>query len=180
MQLTLFPPARKGHATQLAAARAVAPFTPSQRDRVAAYVLSRGDDGSTNEEIATALDMRLSSVCGRVNELKRLGELVLAKNEYAEVMTRKGTSGIGALVWRHKSAPSPYATLEGTFTGFADGTMSINNITLQVDCPHPPFLASDIGYQVRVQTKSGRVTKIEWPLSTVAMGMKGSDASQLD
>lgn len=172
MQLSLFPPARRNHPTQNAAARAIAPYTPSMRERVSAFVLSRGYDGATNEEIATALDMRLSSVCGRVNELKHQGELSFSG------LTRKGSSGVPALVWRHKSAPNPYATLSGTLTAFTDRTMTVNGITLQIECPHPPFSDSNIGSQVQVHTKSGIVTRIEWPLSTA--GMVRSDASQLD
>lgn len=180
MQLTLFPPARKGHVTQQAGARHIAPHTPSMREKVSAYVLSRGWDGATNEEIATALNMRLSSVCGRVNELKHLGELVTCPGEHGGLKTRKGTSGVPAIVVRHKSAPNPFATLEGTLTAFTDSTMSINGITLQIDCKHPPFSDSNIGKQVMVTTKSGRVIQIQWPLSTVAMGMTSEDASGLD
>lgn len=45
----------------------------SQRKRVLIELVSRGSAGATREEIASATGLRLASVCGRVNELIRLG-----------------------------------------------------------------------------------------------------------
>lgn len=48
----------------------------TQRERVLLELVSRGIEGATREEIAAATKLRLASVCGRVNELLRLGLVV--------------------------------------------------------------------------------------------------------
>ena len=44
----------------------------SQRERVMIALLACGSHGATREELAELAEIRLASVCGRVNELLRL------------------------------------------------------------------------------------------------------------
>lgn len=89
----LHPPARPECRTQVAASNAVAPYTPTMRERVLAYLLERGSEGATIEEIAGALGMRVSSVCGRVNELRKVDRI------RDRGVTRANQSGVQAIVW---------------------------------------------------------------------------------
>lgn len=85
-------PARRGHRTQQAGAADVAARAPGQRERVLAFIASR-PEGATIEEISDALALRVSSVCGRVSELRSL-EAIRERG-----LTRKNKSGVDALVW---------------------------------------------------------------------------------
>jgi hypothetical protein len=62
-------PGHRGVATQVAAAKRVAPRANSMRGRILAHLIEKGEHGATREEIAAALDMKLQTVCGRVREL---------------------------------------------------------------------------------------------------------------
>jgi hypothetical protein len=80
--------------TSIAAAEAIRDMAPTKRGEVFACVAKRGEHGATREEIAEALGMRLSSVCGRCRELVELSLL------YDTGTTRAGTSGREAVVLR--------------------------------------------------------------------------------
>ena len=56
--------------TSKAAAHAIREHAPTMRERVFDFIAGR-PDGATIEEIADGLDMRQSSVCGRIAELAR-------------------------------------------------------------------------------------------------------------
>ena len=67
-------PAAGKAATSRAAAESIrGQVALTQRERVMAEIVRCGWDGATREEIAVATGLRLASVCGRVNELLRLG-----------------------------------------------------------------------------------------------------------
>ena len=87
------PAARAGQVTQQGAAAAVAGKAPAMRERVYVYVRARLD-GATNEEIADALKMKIQTVCGRVNELQKLG-----RSEWRGE-SRATCAGVKAKVWR--------------------------------------------------------------------------------
>lgn len=74
--------------TSIEAAEAVAGLAPAMRARVRAYIMDQRD-GATRHEIAAGLRMKLQTVCGRCNELLKLG-LIYQSDE-----TRK-TSGLGS------------------------------------------------------------------------------------
>lgn len=86
-------PPHNGTATSRAAAASMDAGTLAQQERyiVARVRVSRG--GLTRQEIADCEEMRLSSVCARVNELIRRGVLM-------ERGERRGESGrMQAVVW---------------------------------------------------------------------------------
>lgn len=63
-------PATGWASTSKAAAHAIREHAPTMRERVFEFIAER-PDGATIEEIAEGLDMRQSSVCGRIAELAR-------------------------------------------------------------------------------------------------------------
>jgi len=77
--------------TSDAARDSIADVAPTMRERVYGFIAHRAH-GATNEEITVALDMRMSTVSARTNELKREGRIV----ESGE--TRPTTSGRNAAV----------------------------------------------------------------------------------
>lgn len=83
--------------TSKAAAKAIAAHAPDQRAKVLAFLADRGADGATIEQIADGLDLRQSSVCGRVAELARPTEgPALIRDSGAR---RRTASGCAAKVW---------------------------------------------------------------------------------
>jgi len=70
------PPAHNRTPTSRQAAEDVTASTPSRRDRVAAFVLSRGPRGATRDEISIALQLPIQSVCHPVNYLLHAGVLI--------------------------------------------------------------------------------------------------------
>ncbi len=90
--VSALPPFRAGNATQESAAKSIAPHTPTLRERV--YDFIRANQGATNEEIAYWTGIKLSSVCGRVSELRKLDRI------RDSGMTRAGASGVKAKIWR--------------------------------------------------------------------------------
>ena len=87
------PPARRGQETQAAGAAAIAPHAPGLRAKVYGYIRSRGESGATDEEISHALAMKVSSVCGRRNELLMQGRVREAP------LRRAANSGVEVKVW---------------------------------------------------------------------------------
>jgi len=95
------PPARKrGPATSKAAARSMRSAAPSIRDRVLLHIADVGERGATNEQLADALGLRMSTVTARVNELSKRGYV----RDSGE--RRVTTSGRSAIVWKTRVAPS--------------------------------------------------------------------------
>ena len=75
-QLGLFDrPPDNGTITSRQAAKAIAPAAGTLRARVLGFVASQGQRGATLDEISIGLEMRLSTVCARANELKKSGQL---------------------------------------------------------------------------------------------------------
>lgn len=95
MQKTLFdmPPARAGQVTQQAAAQSIRHRTPAMRQRVLQYI-AESPVGATIDEIAIALEMRTSTVCGRVNELANMEKIA-----WDGKTQRRTSSGCIAKVW---------------------------------------------------------------------------------
>jgi hypothetical protein len=79
--------------TSRAAAVAHTHVAVEQGERVYAELVRRGRHGATNEELAVALGMRVSSVCGRVGTLKADGRVVDSGQR------RAGLSGLKHKVW---------------------------------------------------------------------------------
>lgn len=75
------PPYQRKSATSREAAIAIAPHAPTQAARVWEYVLSRGVEGATREEIALALHIKEASSTARVAELIESGELAATGNK---------------------------------------------------------------------------------------------------
>lgn len=82
--------------TSKAAAHAIREHAPTMRERVYDFIVERAD-GATIEEIADALDMRQSSVCGRIAELARpaIGPARIVDSG----RRRKTSSRVEAKVW---------------------------------------------------------------------------------
>lgn len=75
-------------------ARRAGPETSKgNRARIMAYLIHRGQHGATHEEVSVALDIRLSSVCGRFGELRKL---YLVRDSGSR---RPTSSGRPAIVW---------------------------------------------------------------------------------
>lgn len=91
VQLALFGADDATRQTRAIAAAAM-PTGPSRRDRLARWIADRGHLGATREEIATALRMKIQSVCPLVKEMQRAGRLVPTHR------TRPTTSGKPAVV----------------------------------------------------------------------------------
>lgn len=66
-------PYQKTSQTSRLGADAVLPHAPSQRERIVAYLAAHGPH--TRSELAEALGMRLSAVCGRTKPLLDDGKL---------------------------------------------------------------------------------------------------------
>lgn len=79
--------------TSRAAAVAMRRASGGQLARVLQYVVMRGSEGATNEEIAGACEIKLQSVCARTNDLAKRG---LIRDSGRE---RKTSSGHNARVW---------------------------------------------------------------------------------
>lgn len=93
-------PPHNGTPTSIAAAESIAPFTGAQASKVAEFIRSRGKQGATRQEIADGLQMRLQSVCGRVNELLR-------STSFIEQGTRPNPNGKQAAVVISAAQQSP-------------------------------------------------------------------------
>lgn len=72
-RLAQLPPAAPGSPSSEAAARAIAGAVIPQARRIHAYIAQQQARGATREEIAEAMALRLSAVCGRVRTLYRQG-----------------------------------------------------------------------------------------------------------
>lgn len=82
------------------------PRASSLRDQVLAFIRDAGEAGATNEEISTALEMKIQTVCPRVYELRANGQV---KDSGERRMT---TAGVRAKVWR---VPPPPRTVQKEF-----------------------------------------------------------------
>lgn len=103
------PPAHRNAppGTSDAAARWVAPFTGTMRERVYAYIAACGSNGATDDEGETALGIRPQSYTPRRGELVNAGRVVDSGRR------RPTASGSPAAVWiavEHDQSP---ATAEG-------------------------------------------------------------------
>ena len=87
------PPFPHGSETARLAAEAIAPHAPILRDRVLAFIASRGPDGAIDEEVALGLRIRESTARARRVELRDLG-IVINSGQ-----VRPTTSGRLAVVW---------------------------------------------------------------------------------
>ncbi len=90
------PPFKRDSETSIAAAKDVRPKAPSYRAACLGFVYGRGRAGATNEEVATALGMKIQTVCPRMKELREAGQLVDSQ------LRRETDSGRQAVVWIHK------------------------------------------------------------------------------
>lgn len=96
-ELPLFaenPPARRGQATQQAAAWMIRSHAASARARVLSYIESKRATGATIEELSICLGMKESTVCGRISELRDRYELIVDSGQ-----RRRTSSGAEAIVW---------------------------------------------------------------------------------
>jgi hypothetical protein len=82
----------RGAETSEEAHAKIAPTLADQRERVYAFIRSRGHTGATGEEVAIALEMRVHSVSGRVSELLRDARV------YTDGRKRQTSSGCNARV----------------------------------------------------------------------------------
>lgn len=75
MSLHPFPPARRNApaGTSDVAAVEIAPHTPTMRDRILAFIRSRGAHGATDDEAEAALGIKPQSYTPRRGELVKLG-----------------------------------------------------------------------------------------------------------
>lgn len=67
-------PGHRGVDTQVAAAKRVDLHAPTARQRVLEHLIACG--GASREEVATAIGMKLQSVCGRMRELVLDGKVI--------------------------------------------------------------------------------------------------------
>lgn len=89
-------PYKRDSETSRAAAEQSRPKAPSYRAACLGFVYGRARAGATNEEVATALGMKIQTVCPRMKELRETGQLV------DSAMRRATESGRDAVVWIHK------------------------------------------------------------------------------
>lgn len=101
VQLALFGADDATRQTRAIAAATAIATGPSRRDRLARWIADRGHLGATREEIATALRMKIQSVCPLVKEMQRAGRLVPTHR------TRPTTSGKPAVVLIAPSFTTP-------------------------------------------------------------------------
>jgi hypothetical protein len=94
----VFPPYQKASATSKAGAAHVFAHAPGIRARVVAYVETCSAAGATRDEIAHALSLRLSSVCGRVAEAmdERRGVPTLHRSGRVRISRIPGASNVPA------------------------------------------------------------------------------------
>lgn len=94
-RLALRPPARRNapRGTSDAAAERIKPHAPDARERILAFIASRGPDGATDDEGETALGIKPQSYTPRRGELARLGLIVDSG------LRRPTASGRWAAVW---------------------------------------------------------------------------------
>lgn len=90
---------RRGHETQEAAARKVAPRAPSLREFIYSFIDGRGHYGATNEEIARVLDLHPPTVCGRVRELQGGKRGEYPRRICDSGLRRDTERGCSAIVW---------------------------------------------------------------------------------
>ena len=93
---------RRGHETQEAAARKVAPWARGYRERIYDFIAVRGEEGATIDEIHRELRIHLGTCCGRISELKggtRCGKWWPHRIEDSG-RKRDTSSGSPAIVWR--------------------------------------------------------------------------------
>ncbi|MCP4677693.1 MAG: hypothetical protein GY854_19690 [Deltaproteobacteria bacterium] len=93
------PPHQQHSDTSRGAAVAVASKASKQRAQVYAHILSKGNNGATDEEIGTALDLGGNSVRPRRRELVIAGRVVDSGHR------RKTTTGRDATVWVWANCP---------------------------------------------------------------------------
>lgn len=89
-------PYKRDSETSRKAAEEVRPKAKSYRAACLGYVYGRGRAGATNEEVATALGMKIQTVCPRMLELREAKQLVDSQ------LRRPTASGRDAVVWIHK------------------------------------------------------------------------------
>ena len=103
LQLTLTPRpapfARKSPTSRAAAKRAEAK-APSYRAHILGFMVAKGTQGATNDEIAEALDIAIQAVCPRMHELRADGLVI------ESAQTRITRSGRQARVWLHWDQPA--------------------------------------------------------------------------
>lgn len=87
------PPHVKASATSRAAAQAIEPRTPSLRLQVLEFILSCGEQGATDQEIAAALNLSGDTQRPRRCELVKQGKIRPA------FKMRKTSAGRDAQVW---------------------------------------------------------------------------------
>lgn len=92
------PPANRS-VTSRAAARSVAHASLTIRERTLEFIVARGQQGATAEEISDELALRLQTVCPRLNELAETRQIVDSGR------TRNTRSGRSARVVVVNSAP---------------------------------------------------------------------------
>ena len=86
------PPFQKTR-TSRAAAAAIAEMAGTVRGEVFSFLEGRGLEGATIEEISIGLELKESTVCGRLSELKKLH--LVRHNGQTRLTTRKRS----AMVW---------------------------------------------------------------------------------
>lgn len=62
-------PYQPSSATSQAAAASMEEYAPTQKQQVLDFIIKRGINGATREEIADSLPMQLQTVCSAVNDL---------------------------------------------------------------------------------------------------------------
>lgn len=82
-----------GSETSEAAARAVQTRAPTQRQKLVAYLLEQGPEGATTDQLKQISGLGNSSVCPRLRELHRDGEVVCLTE------VRKTRKGLYAYVY---------------------------------------------------------------------------------
>lgn len=87
------PPAQRHSETSMAAAEAIRPSAATLRMKVLGFIVARGGDGATDEEVQAALRLEGSTQRSRRVELVDAG---LVKDSGATRATRKGRR---AAVW---------------------------------------------------------------------------------
>jgi len=90
----VLPPAQRVR-TSIAAAEAIADMAGTLRGRVLEWITWQ-ENGATREEIADALNLKLQTVCGRCNELLKMGLI------FDSGRTRLTSSGRSAVVLQRK------------------------------------------------------------------------------
>lgn len=85
-------PFQRASATSRAAAEQGREGAATARERVFEFISGRGERGATRDEAARGLNMRIQTVCGRVNDLMRAGRVLKT------AQTRRTESGCAAEV----------------------------------------------------------------------------------